>query len=46
MDARKFTVTSTMGKRVWTADDEEHAREQHTESFPEEPILAVEEKRE
>lgn len=36
-----FTVTSSLGERVWHADDAEDAAAQHRDSFPDEYILAV-----
>lgn len=36
-----FKITSPEGVREWEAEDEDHAREQHEDAFPEEPILAV-----
>ncbi|ORW08470.1 hypothetical protein DQP56_00975 [Mycolicibacter senuensis] len=36
-----YLVTSDLGTRGWMADDEEHAREQHLDAFPDEPILGV-----
>lgn len=38
---RTFKVTSPEGVREWQAEDEDHAREQHEDAFPEEPIIAV-----
>lgn len=37
-----WLVTSPEGVRIWSADTETHAREQHEMAFPEEPILLVE----
>lgn len=36
-----YEVTSPAGPRTWASDSEDHAREQHTLAFPDEPILAV-----
>jgi len=36
-----YSVRTEEGTREWTADDAAHAREQHTDAFPEEPILDV-----
>lgn len=38
---KPYTVTSDLGDRTWQADSEEHAREQHEDAFPEEPIIGV-----
>lgn len=38
---KTFTVTSPEGVREWQAEDEDHAREQHEDAFPEEPVIAV-----
>ena len=38
-----YEVESNLGFRKWTADDEEHAKEQHLDAFPDEPILAIRE---
>lgn len=38
---KPYTITSDLGDRTWQADSEEHAREQHEDAFPEEPILGV-----
>jgi hypothetical protein len=37
-DGRPFKVTTAMGTRTWTADDADHAREQHEDAFPDEAI--------
>ena len=36
-----YAVTSDLGTRQWQADDEAHAREQHTDAFTDEPIVSV-----
>jgi hypothetical protein len=36
-----FVVTTALGDRTWMAEDEDHAREQHDDAFPDEIILAV-----
>lgn len=38
---RTYVVDSPLGGRRWQAEDAEHAREQHAEAFPDEPILGV-----
>lgn len=40
-ELKPYTVTSDLGDRTWQADSEEHAREQHEDAFPEEPVLGV-----
>lgn len=37
----KFAVLTESGWRVWTADDTDHAREQHRATFPDEGIIQV-----
>jgi hypothetical protein len=37
-----YLVSTAEGVRTWTADDAEHAREQHTDAFPDEPITFAE----
>ena len=36
-----YRITSDAGDREWAADDEAHARSQHLDAFPDEPIVAV-----
>lgn len=38
---RDYEVVTEMGNRIWQAESYEHAREQHEDMFPEEPILTV-----
>jgi hypothetical protein len=40
---KTYIVTSDLGERVWDADDVEHAREQHLDAFPDEPVLGTRE---
>lgn len=38
----RYRVISSVGQRLWWADDEDHAREQHADAFNDEAILSVE----
>lgn len=38
---RTYAITTAMGDRRWHAEDEEHAREQHLDAFPDERVIAV-----
>lgn len=38
---QEYMVVSDMGARVWHADDEAHALEQHTDAFPDEGVITV-----
>lgn len=40
-DHYHYVVRSDTGERVWHADNTDHAREQHRDTFPEETILEV-----
>lgn len=40
-ELRTFKITSPMGVREWHAENEDRARKQHEDSFPDEPILVV-----
>ena len=40
-ELKPFSVTTDEGVRTWQAEDEDHAREQHMDAFPEEKIRAV-----
>ena len=42
---REYLVVSDLGARVWYADDEAHALEQHTDAFPDEGVITVAEKK-
>ncbi len=36
-----YLVTSDLGIRTWQAEDEDHAREQHEDAFPDELVTSV-----
>lgn len=36
-----YYITTAEGTRMWHADDADHAREQHEDAFPDEPILDI-----
>lgn len=36
-----WVVVSDVGWRLWAAEDQNHAREQHEDAFPEEPIESI-----
>ncbi len=36
-----YVITSEPGERRWQAEDADHAREQHEDAFPDEPLLSV-----
>jgi hypothetical protein len=38
---RTYVVTSDLGERRWQAENEDHAREQHDDAHPDEPIESV-----
>lgn len=38
---KDYIVTTAMGERHWDADNEAHARDQHIDALPEEPILSI-----
>lgn len=40
-EMRIYVVTSELGERRWHAEDADHAREQHDDAFPDEPILGT-----
>jgi hypothetical protein len=37
----EYIITSDLGERSWMADDEDHAREQHEDAFPDEHITGI-----
>lgn len=38
---REFVVTTSQGARVWYAEDNGHAAEQHMDAFPDEVIQSI-----